>query len=186
MISDEEVQSLYLSGIGYKGVARELGCSVSTVRHHVKGYVITTRANTKGSIEHVRERNRWKRLRRRLRDPQFETRNKTRYLQTSKGVEYLKRRIARTGRDCDWHDISQHMIFVENVPCSKCGETDKTVLQCDHIIPRALWILLKGSKEGMHDRSNLDIKCIKCHAAKTREDIQRIICVRDHVGHATG
>lgn len=58
------------------------------------------------------------------------------------------------------------MIFGLELPCAHCGETDKALLQVDHIIPRAL--------DGSDDRTNLQVLCIDCHKQKTVTDLAAI------------
>lgn len=63
------------------------------------------------------------------------------------------------------------MLYVERLPCAKCGGTDILRLCVDHIVPRGLG--------GSHVRSNLQVLCRKpCHAIKTKVDIQAIWAAR--------
>ena len=89
-----------------------------------------------------------------------------RYLSSDKGKAMLRRRYELLGNNGGWHDKANYWIFVENRPCVGCGETDKSLLQCDHIIPRAVG--------GTDDDWNLQILCKKCHRHKTNDDIRII------------
>jgi 5-methylcytosine-specific restriction protein A len=88
------------------------------------------------------------------------------WLQSDKGKAYVCGRYERLGNNNSWRDISNYWIFVEERPCVKCGETDKSLLQCDHITPRAVG--------GTDDPLNLQILCKKCHKQKTKEDVEKM------------
>ncbi len=60
---------------------------------------------------------------------------------------------------------SRYLIYTLQKPCSVCGETDKALLECDHILARCLG--------GTDDLSNLQVLCLKHHKEKTMEDVQK-------------
>lgn len=60
---------------------------------------------------------------------------------------------------------SRYLIHTLQKPCSICGETDKAILECDHILARCLG--------GTDELSNLQVLCIKHHKEKTMKDVQK-------------
>jgi DNA-binding PadR family transcriptional regulator len=82
------------------------------------------------------------------------------YFLTTKGQAYLERHKAT------WAGISKYLIYVLNQPCSVCGETNKFLLETDHILARGLG--------GTDDWSNLQVLCTVDHKVKTAEDLIKI------------
>lgn len=107
--------------------------------------------------------------------------SRERYLKSEKGKTMLRRRAEKLGwSNLDWKDIENYWIYVEKYPCSVCKEKNQALLQCDHIIPRALWVILyDGNMEGCHIDSNLHILCKSCHKSKTAEDMKLIRATKE-------
>jgi 5-methylcytosine-specific restriction protein A len=80
-----------------------------------------------------------------------------RYLQTPKGQEWISRHLDT------WRGRAASLIFTQNKPCAKCRETNKLILECDHILARSLG--------GTDDWSNLQVLCKTCHKQKTLQDL---------------
>jgi 5-methylcytosine-specific restriction endonuclease McrA len=106
--------------------------------------------------------------------------SRNRYLKSERGKTMLRKRAERLGwSNLDWKDIENYWIYVEGRGCSTCGEGNQPLLQCDHIIPRALWMILhEGNMQGCHADSNLQIICKSCHKSKTIEDMKLIRAVK--------
>jgi 5-methylcytosine-specific restriction protein A len=92
------------------------------------------------------------------------------YRRSAKGRIYINRQNARRrGRSEQFGDffITFHR---QRTPCNVCGGTYKTTHQVDHIQP----IRLGGDDSG----TNLQMLCLSCHRAKTRNDLSEIWKVR--------
>lgn len=65
-----------------------------------------------------------------------------------------------------YHRNKHDMLNVEKLPCAKCGEKRRRLLQVDHIQARGLG--------GKSERENLQVLCYKHHKKKTRLDMRKI------------
>ncbi len=88
-----------------------------------------------------------------------------RYLCSPKGRAMLQRRKDRLGELFwdHWKDVRKYVIFVEERPCAVCGEDDKSLLECDHVIPKAA-----GGTNAIH---NVQVLCHEHHRYKTDQDL---------------
>ena len=94
------------------------------------------------------------------------------FLKTEKSKAYLRKVYRARGNNHHWRTIGHYKIYVLQEPCVLCGEANQDVLQCDHVVSRCLWWYLReGDLAGVHDESNLQILCKKCHRKKTKVDI---------------
>lgn len=85
-----------------------------------------------------------------------EARHRLCFMQSAAGKAWRKRH-----KDT-WRAKSAILIYDLEKPCTDCGEDDKLLLECDHIIPR-----FAG---GTDDWDNLTVRCVTCHKLKTKED----------------
>jgi len=82
-----------------------------------------------------------------------------RWLQTEKGRACIERH--RNKHKNTWYYKRDYLIYVLGMPCVGCGEIDKSKLEGDHILPRALG--------GTDDWGNLQVLCEKCHEFKSTQ-----------------
>jgi 5-methylcytosine-specific restriction endonuclease McrA len=174
----QQAESLYNTGMGLRAVAKAIGCSISTLRTRVLVGILDSNRSNKSLYTSDKEQKaagnaRYyalhrdavvKRVGDHLRaNPEKRARYLFNYRCSDKGKAMLQRRHDRLGSNNCYRDTASYWIFVEERPCAACGETDKSLLQCDHITPRAAG--------GTDDPWNLQILCKKCHRQKTKEDI---------------
>lgn len=70
--------------------------------------------------------------------------------------------VAETG-DYGWfYRMHIQLIHIEDLPCTKCGESNKFKLEVDHVVARC--------NGGKHSRDNLQVLCVTCHSVKTIRD----------------
>lgn len=78
---------------------------------------------------------------------------------TDKGKAWVRERALRLGSNSAWRFYRLYLIFVEEKPCAICGEVCKSLLECDHVWPRAAG--------GVDSLDNLQVLCIDCHRMKS-------------------
>jgi len=73
----------------------------------------------------------------------------------------------------EYHKNRYRMLYVEKLPCVRCGETNVLKLQTDHVLARGLG--------GTHERTNLQVLCKVCHRLKTTSDLREIRSAHNYV-----